>query len=48
VTGFPAYPGTSGATIRTAEIETHNDNTTAATVPVSVSRRMNDLYARKA
>jgi len=46
VTGFPAYPGTSGATIRTAEKE--NDNTPAATVPVSVSRRMNDLYARKA
>ena len=46
VTGFPAYPGTSGATIRTVEKE--NDNTAAATVPVSVSRRMNDLYARKA
>lgn len=48
VTGFPAYPGTSGATIRTAETEKENDNTPAATVPVSVSRRMNDLYARKA
>ncbi len=48
VTGFPAYPGTSGATIRTAENETHRDNEPAATVPVSVSRRMNDLYARKA
>ena len=48
VTGFPAYPGTSGATIRSAETDIESDETPVATVPVSVLRRLNDLYARKA
>jgi len=47
VTGFPAYPGTSGATIRSAETDIESDETLVATVPVSVLRRLNDLYARK-
>jgi HK97 family phage prohead protease len=48
VTGFPAYPETSGATVRNTETETHIDETPASTVPVAVARRMNDLYAKKA
>lgn len=48
VTGFPAYPETTGATVRNIETETHIDETSASTVPVSVARRMNDLYAKKA
>ena len=48
VTGFPAYPETTGATVRNTEPETHSDETPASTVPVSVARRLNDLYAKKA
>lgn len=48
VTGFPAYPETTGATVRNTETEPHIDLTSADTVPVSVARRINDLYAKKA
>jgi HK97 family phage prohead protease len=48
VTGFPAYPETTGATVRNTETETHIDETPVGTVPVSVARRMSDLYAKKA
>tara|TARA_R110000868_G_scaffold131339_2_gene341330 strand:+ start:567 stop:2474 length:1908 start_codon:yes stop_codon:yes gene_type:complete len=48
VTGFPAYPDTSGATVRATETEPEIVETPAGNVPVSVARRLNDLYARKA
>lgn len=48
VTGFPAYPDTTGATVRAASTDQKIDEPSAGTVPVSVARRLNDLYARKA
>lgn len=50
VTGFPAYPDTAGAAVRSADPEDAGDDDEEPVigVPVMLARRMSDLYAKKA
>lgn len=49
VTGFPAYPDTAGASVRTSDDpEEGDDEDEVIGVPVMLARRINDLYAKKA
>ena len=45
VTGFPAYPDTEGATVRTAE--TPADEPADRTLPVALAQRILELNAKR-
>lgn len=53
VTGFPAYPATAGANVRTddVEVEQRDDESTdtqdSASLPLSIAQRMFDLNAKR-
>jgi HK97 family phage prohead protease len=48
VTGFPAYPATTGAQIRALdEIDDADNETTAPVLPVALARRMIELTAKR-
>jgi len=52
VTGFPAYPATSGASVRNDEIDEQRDDTSTDTIedgslPLSIAQRMFDLAAKR-
>jgi HK97 family phage prohead protease len=49
VTGFPAYPDTAGASVRSVDPDdAGEEDEPVVGVPVMLARRLSDLYARKA